>query len=1362
MVWQFWFDVGGTFTDCLARAPDGRTQHRKVLSSSAVQGRVAPASQGDRLVDAQRIEPPGFWTGYQLHLRDGRGQRWPGGVVRDSAAGWLVVTPSPQAPAVASSFAELAGWAYELVSPEEAPLLAIRLVLGLRLDQPIPPCRVRLGTTRGTNALLTRQGARTALVTTRGLGDLWHIGYQDRPDLFALEIRKAELLVERVAEVHERLAADGSVLVPLDLDHAEKTLRQLREEGIQALAICLMHSTVNPRHEQLLAALAQRLGFAEVSLSSQAAAVRKLVPRGDTCMLDAYLNPVLRRYVAAIAERLPGSDLRLMTSTGGLVRPASFTGKDSLLSGPAGGVVALARLAQAAGLPRVIGLDMGGTSTDVARYDGRLEYPSESHKAGVRLAVPTLAIETVAAGGGSICRYDGIKLVVGPASAGADPGPACYGRGGPLTITDCNLLLGRLAVERFPFPLHPAAAAARLEEIARQVGPTPQPPSAADPQPASRLPPPPTDPASDATARDAAHARTPPAPSGAELLALAAGFVRIANLQMAQAIRAISIRQGYDMRDYTLVAFGSAGPQHACAVADELGMRHVLIPAQAGVLSALGIGLAEVRRQRTAGVYAVWDAAGQALAAQVLAQLAAQVRSDLTAEGVADDAMRLEECLELRYVGTEAALSIPRPDDGDYAAAFAREHHERYGYVQPDRPLEVVLARVEGSSQTAVDLPPLTRAKATKVAMPHSTQPLWTSQGWQHAGVFLRPRLEEGMSLRGPALIVDDLTTTVLETGWQAEVLAGGGLWLSRHPQEPAAASLPASLATSIAAHGGAGSAGLVACGPADPVLLEVFHRHFTAIATQMGLALRNTAISVNVKERLDFSCALFTARGELVVNAPHIPVHLGAMSQTVRQVLADQPDLRPGDVIVTNDPYRGGSHLPDITVITPVFDSDLAACLADDSWARQAAHAADKAAPPATLSTSSARPRLVCVVASRAHHAEIGGCVPGSMPPFARSLAEEGVLLRQVKLIDGGQPRWDAIRALLSGGPYPSRDVATNLADLQAQVAANRQGVRDLAQLVARYSWPVVAAYMDHLQAATEAKTRAALAALPPGRRFFRDFLDDGTPICAAITLEGGMATVDFSGTGPVSPGNLNANPAIVTAAILYVLRLLLREDLPLNQGMLRPIRCVVPPGLLNPPAADRPEACPAVAGGNVETSQRVVDVLLGALELCAASQGTMNNLLLGDATFGYYETIGGGSGATPTADGADAVHTHMTNTRITDPEVLEARYPLRLLEFSIRRGSGGRGRHRGGNGIVRSLQFLRPLTLSILSQRRGPYPPYGLAGGESGALGENVLQRADGTLQRLPGMAQVEVQPGDIVTIRTPGGGGWGPPAT
>lgn len=1322
MVWQFWFDVGGTFTDCLAVAPDGQRQHLKVLSSARVQGQVAPGSRRRRLHDPCRRQPRGFWIGYDLWLWDGRGRRCAGSVVRDSAPGWLMLDEPEEASSAALALAEQDGATYELVSPGEAPLLAIRLVLGLRLDEPIPPCRVRLGTTRGTNALLTRQGARTALVTTQGLGDLWHIGYQDRPDLFALEIRKPELLVQRVVEVRERLAADGSVLLPLDLDHAAGVLRQLREEGIQALAICLMHSTINPVHEQRLGALARRLGFTEVSLSSQAAAVRKLVPRGDTCMLDAYVSPVLRRYVAALEEWLPGSDLRLMTSAGGLVRPASFTGKDSLLSGPAGGVVALARLAQAAGLARVIGLDMGGTSTDVARYDGRLELQSESHKAGVRLAVPTLAIETVAAGGGSICRYDGIKLVAGPDSAGADPGPACYGRGGPLTITDCNLLLGRLAAERFPFPLHPSAAEAHLEEIARQIG-----------QPQS------------------------------DLLPLAAGFVRIANLHMAQAIRAISIRQGYDMRDYTLVAFGSAGPQHACSVAEELGIRQVLIPPLAGVLSALGIGLAEVRRQRTAGVYAVWDPAGQTLVAQTLAQLAEQVRADLRAEGVAEEALQLEECLDLRYVGTETALSIPRPEDGDYAAAFAREHQQRYGYQQQGRPLEVVLARVTGCGQTPADLPLLVRTATRRSAVPHHTQPLWTAQGWQPAGVFLREALEAGMTLPGPALIVEDLTTTVLEPGWQADVLSGGGLWLTRS-SEDASLRDPALPTAAAAGSGGAGTGDQVISSCfADPVLLEVFHRHFTAIATQMGLTLRNTARSVNVKERLDFSCALFTARGELVVNAPHIPVHLGAMSQTVQQVLADQADLRPGDVVVTNDPYRGGSHLPDITVITPVFDRDLAACLAESGAARDALACGSIDARSTYETTSDpTRPRLLCFVASRAHHAEIGGSVPSSMPPFARRLAEEGVLLPQVKLIDGGRPRWEAIRALLTGGPYPSRDVETNLADLRAQVAANRQGVRDLAQLAARYSWPVVAASMDQLQAATEAKTRAALAALPRGLRAFRDFLDDGTPISVAILLEGGTATIDFSGTGPVSPGNLNANPAIVTAAILYVLRLLVGEDLPLNQGMLRPVRCLIPPGILNPPAAQRPEDCPAVAGGNVETSQRVVDVLLGALELCAASQGTMNNLLLGDATFGYYETIGGGSGATPRADGADAVHTHMTNTRITDPEVLETRYPVRLLEFSIRRGSGGRGRHRGGDGIVRSLQFLRPLTVSILSQRRGPYPPYGLAGGEPGALGENTLQRAGGYPQRLPGLAQVDVQPGDIITIRTPGGGGWGLSAT
>lgn len=1343
MRWQFWFDVGGTFTDCLAMSPAGELRRLKVLSSAALRGQVGPGSSAQRLCDPARREPPGFWAGYRLRWREGRGQPLEDRKVRDSAPGWLALDPKE-----AASEPDRLAWdappgsCYELVSPEEAPLLAIRLLLGLRLDEPIPPCTLRLGTTRGTNALLTRQGARAALVTTQGLGDLWEIGYQDRPELFALEIRKPQLLVERVVEVQERLAADGTVLLPLDEAQALQVLSQLRAEGIQSLAICLMHSLVNPQHEERLAALARQLGFQEVSLSSRVTAVRKLVPRGDTSMLDAYLNPVLRGYVSALERALPGSDLRLMTSTGGLVRPASFTGKDSLLSGPAGGVAALARIAQAAGLARAIGLDMGGTSTDVARFDGRLEYESESQKAGIRLAVPTLAIETVAAGGGSVCRYDGMKLVVGPASAGADPGPACYGRGGPLTVTDCNLLLGRLAAERFPFPLHRAAAVARLEAIARQVSSREG--AGAGTGAATAF--------ASCPGEDAGSVKSPPAVDkendglAAPLAELAAGFVRIANLQMAQAIRAISLRRGYDMREYALVAFGSAGPQHACAVAEELGMSQVLIPPDAGVLSALGIGLAEVRRQRTAGLYRVWDADGRVAVDQTFRELTAQVREDLRAEGIAEEVIEWEECLDLRYLGTEAALTILRPSDGDYAAAFAREHQRRYGYQQPGRPIEIVLARVEGRGQTPLGMPPLLRSGLQRDAAPQARQALWTGRGWQAAGVFDRSRLEAGMTLGGPALIVDQQTTTVLEAGWQAEVLTGGALWLTRPPAVPQERDRAALAASE--------SADTVPDPPptaADPVLLEVFHRHFTAIATQMGLTLRNTASSVNVKERLDFSCALFTATGDLVVNAPHIPVHLGAMSQTIRQVLADQPDLKPGEVIVTNDPYRGGSHLPDITVITPVFDCDLVACLERGS---------DPAAPSDLPAGGAASPRLLCCVANRAHHAEIGGAVPGSMPPFSRSLAEEGVLLRQVKLLEDGQPRWDRLRALLQSGPYPSRDVETNLADLRAQLAANQQGVQDLARLAARYTWPVVAAYMQHLQAATEAKTRQALAALPPGRRTFRDFLDDGTPICVAITADHGTATLDFTGTGPVSPGNLNANPAIVTAAILYVLRLLIGEDLPLNQGMLRPIRCLLPPGLLNPPPAERPEDCPAVAGGNVETSQRIVDVLLGALELCAASQGTMNNVLFGDATFGYYETLGGGSGATPRADGAHAVHTHMTNTRLTDPEVLEARYPVQLLQFAIRRGSGGAGRHRGGDGLTRQLRFLRPLTLSILSQRRGPYAPYGLAGGQCGALGQNLLTRRHGSTEQLPALAQVEVQPGDVLTIHTPGGGGWGPP--
>jgi 5-oxoprolinase (ATP-hydrolysing) len=1004
----------------------------------------------------------------------------------------------------------------------------------------------------------------------------------------------------------------------------------------------------------------------------------KIVPRGDTTVVDAYLNPVLQTYVARLAAALPGSDVRLMTSAGGLVSASNFTGKDSILSGPAGGVVGFSKVALAAGFEKAIGFDMGGTSTDVSRFDGKFEYEYETQKAGVRIVAPMLAIETVAAGGGSICKWDGVKLTVGPDSAGADPGPACYGRGGPLTITDCNFYLGRILPEHFPFPLDRQAVETRLAEVGSAVR--------------------------TASSRNA----TEGVPySAAEL---AEGFVRIANTHMAQAIRSISIAKGYDPRDYVLVAFGAAAPQHACGVAQELGIRQILIHPDAGVLSALGIGLADIVKHRSAGIYRLLDAEGLAHVNLVFNDLVRTTVDDVRAETRSLDPIDFTCSLDLRYVGTDAPLTIAEPKDRNYAGAFSERHQQLYGYVQSGRPLEIVAARVEAVARSAAVLSSSSRVKA--------------QSAMNAPGVYSRESLTPGAAIPGPSIVVEPLTTTVIDPGWTAEVLAGGELLLTAiHTSPSPEARVPSPLLA------------------ADPILLEVTSNYFTAIATQMGITLRNTAMSVNVKERLDFSCAIFTPEGHLVVNAPHIPVHLGAMSETVKRVIADNPVLRPGDVFITNDPYRGGSHLPDVTVVTPVFVADRP--LTPD---------------PSPARGEGSKERLVFFTASRAHHAEIGGITPGSVPPFSKSLAEEGVLIRNFKLLDAGISRFEELRALLASGPFPSRSPETNLADITAQLAANHQGADDLRRMIAQYTLPVVEAYMRHIQDAAERKMRAAFAKMKPGRREFVDHLDDGTPIRVAFTIDGETATIDFTGTGPVSQGNLNANRAIVSAAVIYVLRLLVGEDIPLNQGVLAPVKIVLPECILNPPERERPEDCPAVVGGNVETSQRVVDVLLGALGLAAASQGTMNNVLFGDATFGYYETICGGSGATAVADGADAVQIHMTNTRLTDPEVLEARCPVRLHEFSIRRGSGGAGTHRGGDGTRRIIEFLKPLTLSILSQRRGLYPPYGLAGGQPGALGKNTLTRADGRIETLPHAAQVEVQPGDILTIETPGGGGYG----
>jgi 5-oxoprolinase (ATP-hydrolysing) len=922
----------------------------------------------------------------------------------------------------------------------------------------------------------------------------------------------------------------------------------------------------------------------------------------------------------------------------------------------------------------------------VARFDGRYQREFETEKAGVRIVAPMMAIETIAAGGGSICRFDGVRLVVGPQSAGADPGPACYGRGGPLTITDVNLLLGRIVAERFPFPLDLAVARARIDELSAKIKAL--------------------------TNRNY------------ETHELAAGFVEIANANMAAAIRSISIAKGYDPRDYVLVAFGGAAAQHACGVARELGIKQILVHPDAGLLSAYGAGLADIERHRVCAVYARLTTAAVNRLDSEFERMAREARDELIGEGVEAEHIEIFRSLDLRYAGTEAYLSISGPTTGDYFAEFVDEHRRRYGYEHGDRPIEIVAARVEarGRSSHAISRSQkVSHCKHPSIDRPQIARSAMFAGKLYTTPIIDRSTLCPGDSFEGPVIVCEPTSTTVVEPGWKVEVYSGGELLLSSIEPAPSQAA-----GTPSQTIGQSSADRVLSSAAADPIQLEIYNNHFMAIATQMGITLRNTASSVNVKERLDFSCAIFDAKGGLVASAPHVPVHLGAMADSVRWTMADNPDLRPGDVFVTNDPYRGGSHLPDVTVITPIHDA--------------------------------ASGRLILFTANRAHHAEIGGVTPGSMPPFARSLAEEGVLIRNFKLIERGRPKYDALRELLLAGPHPTRDVESNLADIAAQVAANRQGARDLEMLAHRVSLPMLEQYMDFIQQAAERKVRQALAKFPGGDYRFVDHLDDGSPIAVAISIDRDAVIVDFTGTGDVVSSNLNANRAIVTAAVMYVLRLLIDEDIPLNQGVLAPVQLVLPECLLNPPERERPEDCAAVAGGNVETSQRVVDVLLGALGVAAASQGTMNNLLFGDASFGYYETICGGAGATPSAPGADAVHTHMTNTRMTDPEVLERRYPVRLKQFAIRQGSGGAGDHPGGNGVIRQIEFLSRLDVAILSQRRGPFPPYGLERGSPGALGRNELG-TQGATRGLRDRVQLQVDPGDILTIFSPGGGGWSP---
>lgn len=1160
----------------------------------------------------------------------------------------------------------------KVLSSETAPVAAIRAVLdraeGLPEGAPLPPCRVKLGTTVATNALLERRGVPTLLVANRGLGDVVEIGTQERPDLFDLDIRKPPPVYRQVIEVAGRVGVDGARLEALDLEAAREALEAARRAGIASVAIVSIHAYAHPEDEQSLLALARECGFEHAVASHQVARELGLLARAETTCVDAYLTPLLRRHVAALEAALPGSQLRFMQSSGGLTPGERFRGPTALLSGPAGGVVGAARVAAAAGFERAVGFDMGGTSTDVSLIEGGdLQRSFETLVGGVRVRAPMLRIHTVAAGGGSLCRFDGIRFCVGPESAGAEPGPLCYGdrRARELALTDVNFFLGRVQPDRFPFPLEMAPVERALEIQAREL-------------------------------RAAGHPRDPEA--------IAAGYVEVANASMAEAIRQVSVARGVDPRDCALVGFGGAGGQHVCAIARALGMGDVLLHPFAGILSAYGIGVADTSwdGQRDAGRVALPEGASPLPEAVGLAldELEREGRVALEQEGAGE--ARTEHRLDLRYVGTETPLAVRAPEDGDFAAAFARDHAARFGYTRPGRPIEIVTARVRVFARSSA--PPLPAAAGRSAPTPLREALVWfPGLGRKVVPVFPREALGPGASLRGPALVLEDTGTVVLDPGFSLTVRADGTL----HLRDETGAARPA----------------VPDLSEADPVRLEVFGHRFMSIAEQMGAVLRNTSVSTNIKERLDYSCAVFDDAAGLVANAPHIPVHLGAMSETVQAVRDRFPDLAPGDVVATNDPFAGGSHLPDVTVVTPVFTSGGGA---PDFF-----------------------------VASRGHHADIGGTTPGSMPADSTRLEEEGVLIPPLRLVQRGHFDEAALRRLLEDAPFPARSPDDNVAELEAMVAANRCGVGLLERLVGEHGEAVVRTTMRQLQAAAAEKVRREIARLPDGEHAFADALDDGTPVCVTLRVRGDAMSIDFEGTGLAVPGNLNAPRAVVQAAVIYVLRCLVAERIPLNGGCLDPVEIRVPAGsLLDPPAGA------AVVGGNVETSQRIVDVLLGAIGRVAASQGTMNNVTFGDARFGYYETLGGGAGAGEGFDGASGVHTHMTNTRVTDPEVLEARHPVRLLEFSLRHGSGGAGRWRGGDGLVRIYEFLAPVTASLLTQRR-TRPPYGLAGGAPGARGRNALQRADGSREALPYRATIALEPGDRLVVETPGGGGFGSPA-
>jgi 5-oxoprolinase (ATP-hydrolysing) len=1222
--WEFWVDRGGTFTDIVARRPDGSLQAHKLLS-----------------------ENPGRYS--------------------------------------------------------DAAVAGIRHLLGVGPDDEVPAesiQAVRLGTTVATNALLERKGEPTVLVITRGFRDALRIAYQNRPRIFDRRILLPELLYSWVIEADERIGADGEVVTPLDVTRVSHALRVARYRGFTSVAVVCMHGYRFPEHELRIGEIAKAAGFTQISLSHQTIPLMKLVSRGDTTVVDAYLSPILGRYVASVAGELAGVPLLFMRSSGGLTDAAKFRGKDSILSGPAGGIVAVARTSAAAGCDRVIGFDMGGTSTDVSHYSGEYERQYETQVAGVRLRAPMLSIHTIAAGGGSLLQYDGARFRVGPRSAGANPGPAAYRRGGPLTLTDANVMLGRVQPDHFPHVFGPDGDQAldagvvreRFAGLAAEVG-------------GDRLP------------ED-----------------VAAGFLEIAVANMANAIKKVSVQRGYDVTEYALATFGGAGGQHACAVADALGIKRVLIHPLAGVLSAYGMGLADITAMRERAMEApLIDELRQEIS-EVLARLEAEARAELAEQGVPAENVRVLYRAHLRYAGTDTPIAVPVASPAEMVRDFEKSYQRRFSFLMTDKQVVVEAVSVEAiggghASETASQpvAATMTGVQAPAGTVRVYTVPMYTGGRWMDASLYERSAVTAGRVIPGPAIIAESNSTTVIEPGWVATVNELGHLVLLRTAPSAGGSGGPSPRV---------GAASSRAAGPrtagtaADPVMLEIFNNLFMSIAEQMGYRLQSTAHSTNIKERLDFSCALFDADGNLIANAPHIPVHLGSMGESIKQVISDRgAEMHPGDVYVLNDPYCGGTHLPDVTVITPVFGETPSG-------------AAEGAAG-----------EVIFYVASRGHHAEIGGITPGSMPADSRHIDEEGVLLRNWLLVSGGRFREVETAELLRGARYPSRNPDVNLADLRAQVAANSKGVEELRAMVGRFGLDVVRAYMGHVQDNAEESVRRVITAARDGA--YRYELDSGAVIQVAVRVNQAdrTAEIDFTGTSPQLDSNFNAPSSVAMAAVLYVFRTLVDDEIPLNSGCLKPLKVIIPQGSML-----APEYPAAVVAGNVETSQAITGALYAALGVMAEGSGTMNNITFGNDRHQYYETVASGSGAGDGFPGTDVVQTHMTNSRLTDPEVLEWRYPVRVDSYEIRAGSGGAGRWPGGDGGRRAIRFLEPMTVNTLAGHRR-VPPYGMAGGEPGSLGRHWVERADGTIVPMKGCDSAAVAAGDVFVIQTPGGGGYGP---